>query len=51
MSSMIKILNQSLVELATITVASSAVRTEKINSDNILNFSIRTKGSCICTHQ
>ena len=43
MSSMIKILNQSLVELATITVASSAVRTEKINSDNILNFSIRTK--------
>lgn len=43
MSSMIKILNQSLVELATITVASSAVRTEKINCDNILNFSIRTK--------
>ncbi|HRS66157.1 MAG TPA: phage tail protein, partial [Spirochaetia bacterium] len=43
MSSKIKILNSSLAELATINVASSARRTEKINSDNILNFSIRVK--------
>lgn len=37
----IKILNSSLAELATIAAASSALRTEKINADNSLNFSIR----------
>jgi hypothetical protein len=43
MSSKIKILDAALSELATIAVASSAVRTERINSDNTLNFSIRVK--------
>jgi hypothetical protein len=43
MSSKIKILDASLVELATIAVASSAVRTEKINGDNTLNFTLRIK--------
>lgn len=42
---MIRILNSSFEELAAITVASSCIRTEKINSDNILNFSIRIKDS------
>lgn len=45
MSSKITILNSSLVELATIAVASSAVRTEKINGDNLLNFTLRIKDS------
>ena len=45
MSSKIKILDATLTELATIAAASSAVHTEKINSDNILNFSIRIKNS------
>jgi hypothetical protein len=43
MSSKIKILDAALSELATISVASSAVRTERINSDNTLNFSVRVK--------
>lgn len=43
MSSKIKILDAALSELATIAVASSAVRTERINSDNTLNFSVRVK--------
>jgi len=41
--SKIKILDPGLNELATITVASSAVRTERINSDNTLDFTIRVK--------
>ncbi len=43
MSSKIKILDAALSELATIAVASSAARKEKINSDNTLDFSIRVK--------
>lgn len=43
MSSKIKILNATLTELATIAVANSAVRAEKINSDNLLSFTIRVK--------
>lgn len=43
MSNKIKILDSELTELATISVASSAVRSEKINSDNTLNFSVRVK--------
>ena len=39
----IKILDSSLTELATISVASSAFKSEKINSDNFLNFTIRIK--------
>ena len=39
----IKILDASLEELAVIPVASTAVRTERINSDNTLSFSIRVK--------
>lgn len=39
----IKILDASLAELAVIPVASTAVRTERINSDNTLSFSIRVK--------
>jgi len=42
-SSKIKILDASLTELATIALASSASRIEKINSDNLLNFSVRVK--------
>lgn len=40
---MIKILDSSLTELATIQAATSAVRLEKINSDNTLKFSVRVK--------
>lgn len=40
---MIKILDSSLTELATIQAATSAVRAEKINSDNTLKFSVRVK--------
>lgn len=43
MSSKIKILDSELTELATISVAGSAVRSEKINSDNTLNFSVYVK--------
>ncbi len=43
MSSKIKILDASLTELATLNVASSATRTEKINSDNTLSFSFPIK--------
>ena len=39
----IKILDSSFAELAVIPVASAAVRTERINSDNTLSFSIRVK--------
>ena len=39
----IKILDSSLTELATIAAATSAVRLEKINSDNTLKFSVRVK--------
>ena len=39
----IKILDACLAELAVIPVASTAVRTERINSDNTLSFSIRVK--------
>jgi hypothetical protein len=42
-SSKIKILDASLTELATIAIASSASRIEKINSDNLLNFSVRVR--------
>ena len=41
--SVIKILDSSITELAVVKAASSAVRTEKINADNTLNFSIRVK--------
>jgi len=43
MTSKIKILDAALLELATIALASSAVRTEKINGDNTLNFALRIK--------
>ena len=45
MSTPIKIYSSSLTELATISVASSALRKETINADNILNFSLRVKDS------
>ena len=43
MSEKIKILSASMEELATISAASSAQRMERINSDNILNFTARIK--------
>ncbi|WP_418790909.1 phage tail spike protein [Phosphitispora sp. TUW77] len=39
--SRIKILDETLTELAVIQIASSAVRYEKLNSDNMLSFSFR----------
>ena len=41
--SILKILDPSLSELAVVKAASSAVRTEKINADNTLDFSVRIK--------
>ena len=43
MSNKIKILYPNLTELATLNAVSSAVRTEKINSDNTLNFAFPIK--------
>lgn len=43
MSSKIKILNAEFEEVAVISAASSAARTERINSDNTLNFSFPIK--------
>ena len=40
----IKILDASFAALATLPVVSSALRSEKINSDNTLSFSLRVKG-------
>ena len=40
----IKILDASFAELVTLPVVSSALRSEKINSDNTLSFSLRVKG-------
>lgn len=45
MSSKIQILDPALELLATINAASSALRTEKINSDNTLDFTFRIKNA------
>jgi hypothetical protein len=46
MSDKIKILNSSLTELAVISAAASALRTERINADNFLTFTARIKSGC-----